>query len=218
MSIEQTLAERGNRYGDFADHAKIAQAIQDDMRIGQGWARLDDVKRQALTVIADKIARILSGDPNYADNWHDIQGYAKLVEDRLPSAIPADFGQQHTIEPKPAPIYTGLRCYVCGQQGGHGGLQCPTMRPFASAMLDAAGRQFEPASLIDDESPRMQAIAQNGNDGAAYSEIDRLRAAEAFNADLPVLGAVPQREPCQPRHRCQTCAGGHSTHECGAGL
>ena len=58
MSIEQTLAERGNRYGDFADHAKIAQAIQDDMRIGPGWARLDDVKRQALTVIADKIAHL----------------------------------------------------------------------------------------------------------------------------------------------------------------
>lgn len=83
----------------------------------------------------------------------------------------------------------------------------------------------EPASQIDDESPRMQAIAQNGNDGAAYSEIDRLRAAEAFNADLPVtveeaiaLGAVPQREPCQPRHRCLTCGLGHATHECGAGL
>jgi hypothetical protein len=83
---------------------------------------------------------------------------------------------------------------------------------------------IEPASLIDDESPRMQAIAQNGNDGAAYSEIDRLRAAEAFNVDLPVsveeaiaLGAVPQREPCKPRHRCQTCAGGHATHLCAAG-
>ena len=95
------------------------------------------------------------------------------------TAMPADFGQQHTIEP---------------------------------------------TSLIDDESPRMQAIAQNGNDGAAYTEIDRLRAVESFNADLPVtveeaiaLGAVPQREPCQPRHRCQTCAGGHSTHECQSG-
>jgi len=83
---------------------------------------------------------------------------------------------------------------------------------------------IEPASQIDDESPRMQAIAQNGNDGAAYTEIDRLRAAEAFNADLPVmveeaiaLGAVPQREPCQHRHRCQTCAGGHATHLCAAG-
>lgn len=83
MTIDKTLAERGERYGDFSDHAVIAQALQDDMRETDGWTRLDAVKRQALTVIADKIARILSGDPEYADNWHDIQGYAKLVEDRL---------------------------------------------------------------------------------------------------------------------------------------
>ena len=65
----------------------------------------------------------------------------------------------------------------------------------------------EPASLIDDESPRMQAIAQNGNDGAAYADIDRLRTA--------VLGA---REPQQPRHRCLACAGGHATHQCQSGI
>lgn len=86
MTIEQTLAERGNRYGDFADHAAIAQGLQDTIRTTHGWQRLDATKRQALTVIADKIARILSGDPEYADNWHDIQGYAKLVEDRLGGA------------------------------------------------------------------------------------------------------------------------------------
>lgn len=83
--VQSTLAERGARYGDFTDHAAIAQALQDTMRLTRpnGWDRLNDVQRQALTVIADKIARILSGDPNYADNWHDIQGYARLVEDRL---------------------------------------------------------------------------------------------------------------------------------------
>lgn len=84
MTIESTLKERGERYGDFADHAKIAQALQDVARDAEGWVRLDAAQRQALTVICDKIARILSGDPTYADNWHDIQGYAKLVEDRLP--------------------------------------------------------------------------------------------------------------------------------------
>jgi len=90
--VTSTLAERGNRYGDFTDHAELAQELQ---RIMQGfrkpgpageiihpWPKLDSVKRQALTVIADKIARILSGDPDYTDNWHDIQGYAKLAEDR----------------------------------------------------------------------------------------------------------------------------------------
>ena len=83
MGIESTLSERGNRYGDFSHHAEIAQKLQDEMRRVEGWQHLDAVKKQALTVIADKIARILSGDPEYADNWHDIQGYAKLVEDRL---------------------------------------------------------------------------------------------------------------------------------------
>ena len=92
MSVENTLAERGARYGDFTYHAELAQELQDIMRgfrkpgpqgqIVNPWAKLDSVKRQALTVIADKIARILTGDPNYTDNWHDIQGYAKLAEDR----------------------------------------------------------------------------------------------------------------------------------------
>lgn len=92
MSVDNTLAERGARYGDFTDHAELAQELQDVMRgfrkigpkgeVTNPWAKLDSVKRQALTVIADKIARILSGDPNYTDNWHDIQGYAKLAEDR----------------------------------------------------------------------------------------------------------------------------------------
>lgn len=83
MSVDETLAERGARYGDFADHARMAQRIQRAMHTA-GWESLPDMHRQALTVIADKIARVLTGDPNYPDNWHDIQGYAKLVEDRLP--------------------------------------------------------------------------------------------------------------------------------------
>ena len=80
--VEQTLAERGARYGDFTDHAELAQSLQDTMRGAPGWQRLTPTKRQALTVIADKIARILTGDPEYTDNWHDIAGYAKLAEDR----------------------------------------------------------------------------------------------------------------------------------------
>ncbi len=80
--IEKTLAERGARYGDFTVHAKIAQRLQNVMRGEFGWEMLSPDKAQALTVIADKIARILSGDPEYTDNWHDIAGYAKLAEDR----------------------------------------------------------------------------------------------------------------------------------------
>ncbi|MDN7554640.1 hypothetical protein QZM46_25345 [Burkholderia vietnamiensis] len=81
--ITETLAERGARYGVFAEHADIAQALQDAMRATGGWSKLAADQKQALTVIADKIARMLNGDPDYVDNWHDIIGYAKLVEDRL---------------------------------------------------------------------------------------------------------------------------------------
>ena len=82
-AVEQTLEERGTRYGCFLDHATICQSLKEVMQGVAGWERLQADQKQALEVIADKIARILNGDPDYIDNWHDIQGYAKLVEDRL---------------------------------------------------------------------------------------------------------------------------------------
>lgn len=56
---------------------------------------------------------------------------------------------------EPAPI-VGMRCLVCNKLGGHGSMPCPENLFTASS---------EPATAIDDESPRMQAIGQNGNGG-----------------------------------------------------
>lgn len=87
--IQETLDERGKRYGDFSLHAIVAQNLQDVMRcysVDAGWDKLSAIQKQALTVIADKISRILTGDPDYDDNWRDISGYATLVLQRLPSA------------------------------------------------------------------------------------------------------------------------------------
>jgi len=36
-----------------------------------------------LQMVQHKIARVLNGDPTYADNFVDIAGYAKLVADEL---------------------------------------------------------------------------------------------------------------------------------------
>lgn len=88
--VEKTLAERGARYGDFADHAALCQRLQDTLRSTPGWGRLTPDKKQALMAIANKQARILSGDPEYTDNWHDIAGYAKLAEDRCRDTQTAD--------------------------------------------------------------------------------------------------------------------------------
>lgn len=84
-TIAATLAERGKRYGAFSDHAKISQLLKGVMQSRPAYQSLRADQREALEMIAHKIARILNGDPNYADSWVDIAGYAKLVADRLES-------------------------------------------------------------------------------------------------------------------------------------
>lgn len=82
MSVNNTLEERGKRYGSFEGHSSISQGLKRAMK-SVGWGKLTPDQKEALEMIQHKIARILNGDPDYADSWHDIQGYAKLVEDRL---------------------------------------------------------------------------------------------------------------------------------------
>ena len=152
MSIDKTLEERGARYGKFSDHAAIAQALQDVLRAAPGWARLTAVQKQALTVICDKQARILSGDPNYADNWHDIQGYAKLAEDDLFTAggLPPEVVRElkeGTPEVGAKPLEAAKRafeehlwagssrCFVCGKDHGNTGLPCPNATPTAGRSI-----------------------------------------------------------------------------------
>lgn len=79
-SVDATLDERETRYGQYAIHSAISQGIKREMRESPNWEKLNDVQKESLEMIAHKIARVLNGDPNYADNYHDIAGYASLVE------------------------------------------------------------------------------------------------------------------------------------------
>lgn len=84
--INQTLYERGRRYGKFADVSRIAQKLKLVSYVEgshKSWGDMKDDQKEALDMIFNKIGRILTGDPNYVDNWHDIAGYATLVEKRL---------------------------------------------------------------------------------------------------------------------------------------
>lgn len=84
--INTTLAERGKRYGAFSGHAVLTQSLKAVFMSAQRYDGLTPSHREALDMIAHKIGRILNGDPNYADNWHDIAGYATLVEQELNAA------------------------------------------------------------------------------------------------------------------------------------
>ena len=82
-TIEEVLAERGSRYGDFLSHAKITQGIKDQMHKSPNWGILPADMKESLEMIAHKIGRILNGDPTYKDSWTDLIGYTKLIEARL---------------------------------------------------------------------------------------------------------------------------------------
>jgi hypothetical protein len=83
VSIDSTLTERGKRYGSFDEHARITQNIKRAMQDSPNWNALSDDKKESLEMLAHKIGRILNGDPEYHDSWHDIIGYTKLVADKL---------------------------------------------------------------------------------------------------------------------------------------
>ena len=83
--IQSILAERGSRYGDFQGHAAITGALKDIIvtYLSERDKDLADDQREALDMICHKIGRIINGDPDYADSWVDIAGYAQLVANRL---------------------------------------------------------------------------------------------------------------------------------------
>ena len=78
-NIEDTLKDRGSRYGEFTGHAKITQDLKFIMRQSPNWPLLSEDKKEALEMTAHKIGRILNGDPEYKDSWVDIEGYIHLV-------------------------------------------------------------------------------------------------------------------------------------------
>lgn len=83
QDISNTLKERGSRYGKFSGHAKISQSIKEIMHLSLNWEALQPDQKEALEMVAHKIGRILNGDPSYVDSWYDIEGYVRLVRERL---------------------------------------------------------------------------------------------------------------------------------------
>ena len=82
--IDSTLEERGTRYGSYVDvsdltfelFAKICERME-------GREGFEPYHIEAIHMICNKLARAVCGDPMYADNWHDIAGYARLVENEI---------------------------------------------------------------------------------------------------------------------------------------
>jgi len=92
MSIEDTLVERQQTHGDFNIQSYISQSLKSIAKQceGSNWDELDCDMKESIDMILHKVARILAGNPNHIDSWHDIAGYSMLVEKRLTKELEKD--------------------------------------------------------------------------------------------------------------------------------
>lgn len=80
--VKDTLVTRGSRYGSFEGNATLTQTLY-HVFLEAGGNELSDMHREAVHMIFHKIARMTLGDAYYADNAHDIAGYAQLLEEHM---------------------------------------------------------------------------------------------------------------------------------------
>ena len=85
--IDKTLIDRAAKCGDFKNVSEVTQGIKRTMQDSKNWGSISDDKKEALDMIAHKIGRLLSGDSDHIDSWHDIAGYSKLIERDLDSDL-----------------------------------------------------------------------------------------------------------------------------------
>ena len=83
------LNERQSTHGDFSNTAGTAQKVKGVLRhtAQASGVRLTSVQWEVVDMIATKLARVVSGNPNELDHWKDIAGYADLSSAQL---IPAE--------------------------------------------------------------------------------------------------------------------------------
>ncbi len=81
--LAATLNSRGRTHGDFIENSVISQEFKEVIRECVNYDIMNCPMKEALDMICHKIGRICAGDPFVADHWHDIAGYATLVEKQL---------------------------------------------------------------------------------------------------------------------------------------
>jgi Domain of unknown function (DUF6378) len=77
--VSELTKTRQSTHGDFSETARVSQAIKQALETGPNWHCVTRTEREALAMIAAKLARIVCGDPHFIDHWNDIAGYAELA-------------------------------------------------------------------------------------------------------------------------------------------
>ena len=84
MNVTDTLDDRQKAYGNYAENCELTQKMKDILRSHPGWKTMRPEMKQSMEMIVYKMARIITGDHSHKDSWHDIAGFAILIEQDLP--------------------------------------------------------------------------------------------------------------------------------------
>jgi hypothetical protein len=71
------MPDRTKTHGEYLDQADMAERIRNVMFCR--CPMLPNYQKAALTLIAEKLSRIITGDSNFEDHWLDIAGYCERV-------------------------------------------------------------------------------------------------------------------------------------------
>ncbi len=82
-NLDDILRDKIITNGNFGDMSGLAQGFKFVLRRGKNWEPLAPAGKEALELIAARIAMILSGDPNSADHWNKLAMYARLMGKEL---------------------------------------------------------------------------------------------------------------------------------------
>lgn len=84
QDIDQILDERRASHGEYVDVARLTVGLWSVLSEAAGKrGHLLEQEQLSLWMVQHKIARILSGDPDFEDHWRDISGYACLAMNAL---------------------------------------------------------------------------------------------------------------------------------------
>jgi len=78
-NLDETLRDRGNKYGSFRGNASTTQGMYAIALTGENTRALTSCHKEAIHMILHKISRIMNGDPDHVDSWLDIAGYAQIM-------------------------------------------------------------------------------------------------------------------------------------------
>ena len=102
MGPNEMINKRQSSHGEFNNNSRCTWVMLEIAQKERNWDKLTYGQKHGLYMILHKVARILEGDPNFADHWDDIAGYAAVVSQRLP-LIPEPKPTKWNGEPLPMP-------------------------------------------------------------------------------------------------------------------